>query len=165
MLSFEKNAAQRIPKHPSDKPSNRKLTMTAQDIAITLTDLQRLRILLDSHFVEAIGNGRTHLRELQSRLDRAAVVDPREMPPDIVTMNSTFNLFDLDRSEAETFTLVYPDEACIAEGKLSILSPLGAESFGRRVGESLTLNILKRPTRKRIEKMSFQPERSGAFDL
>lgn len=139
--------------------------MTAHDISITRTDLQRLRILLNSSFVETVGNGRTHLIELKRRLERATVVDPRDMLPDIVTMNSTFNLFDLDRSEADTFTLVYPDEACIAEGKLSILSPLGAESFGRRVGESLTLNILKRPTRKRIEKMSFQPERSGAFHL
>ncbi len=139
--------------------------MIAQAFTITRTDLQRLQTLLDSHFVETVGNGRTHLKELQSRLERATVVDPREMLPDIVTMNSTFNLFDLDRSEADTFTLVYPKEACIAEGKLSILSPLGAESFGRRVGESLTLNILKLPTRKRIDKMSFQPERSGAFDL
>lgn len=139
--------------------------MIAQDIAISRTDLQRLQVLLDSHFVEAIGNGRTHLKELQRRLERATVVDPGEMLPDIVTMNSTFNLFDLDRREAETFTLVYPEEACIAEGKLSILSPLGAESFGRRVGERLTLNILQRPTRKRIEKLWFQPERSGAFHL
>ncbi len=139
--------------------------MTAQDIAISRIDLQRLQILLDSHFAEAIGNGRTHLKKLRNRLERATIVDPVEMLPDIVTMNSTFNLFDLDRSESETFTLVYPEEACIAEGKLSILSPLGAESFGRRVGESLTLNVLQRPTRKRIEKLSFQPERSGAFHL
>ncbi|MEO8270866.1 MAG: GreA/GreB family elongation factor [Aureliella sp.] len=139
--------------------------MIARDFAITRTDFQRLQILLDSHFVEAIGNGRAHLKELKSRLERATVVDPREMLPDIVTMNSTFNLFDLDRSEADTFTLVYPEEACIAEGKLSILSPLGAEIFGRRVGESLTLNILRNATHKRIEKISFQPERVGAFDL
>lgn len=139
--------------------------MKAQDIAVTRTDLQRLQVLLDSDFVATVGNGRTHLKELRDRLERATVVDPRDMVPDVVTMNSTFNLFDLDRDEADTFTLVYPDEACIAEGKLSILSPLGAEIFGRRVGESLTLHILKHATRKRIEKMSFQPERSGAFDL
>lgn len=134
------------------------------DITISRTDLQRLQILLASQFAETVGQGRTHLKELHRRLERATVVDPSEMLPDIVTMNSTFYLFDLDRSEAETYTLVYPQEACIAEGKLSVLSPLGAEAFGRRVGESLTLNILQRPTRKRIDKLSFQPERSGAFD-
>lgn len=139
--------------------------MKDREIAITQTDLQRLRILLDSNTAEPVGNDRAHLKELKSRLERATVVDSREMLPDIVTMNSTFKLFDLDRNEADTFTLVYPDEASVAEGKLSVLSPLGAEIFGRRVGESLTLHILKRETRKRIEKMSFQPERSGAFDM
>jgi regulator of nucleoside diphosphate kinase len=139
--------------------------MSSRIIAVSLTDLQRLRSLLDSHFVEAIGSDQTHLKQLKSKLDLATVVNSFEMPPDIVTMNSTFNLYDLDRSEADTFTLVYPDEACIAEGKLSILSPLGAEVFGLRVGESVTLNVLNHETRKRVDKMSFQPERVGAFDL
>lgn len=139
--------------------------MTAPEIFITRTDLQRLQILLDSNSVEATGNDRAHLKELKSRLGRATVVDSRDMLPDVVTMNSTLKLFDLDHNEADTFTLVYPEEASAAEGKLSVLSPLGAEIFGRRVGESLTLHILKHETRKRIEKMSFQPERSGAFDM
>ncbi|WP_442505429.1 GreA/GreB family elongation factor [Novipirellula sp. SH528] len=139
--------------------------MTSRIIAVSRIDLGRLQSLLDSHFVKAIGNDRAHLKELKSKLERATVVDSSEMLPDIVTMNSTFNLFDLDRNEADTFTLVYPEEACIAEGKLSILSPLGAEIFGLCVGESLTLHILNRETRKRVDKMSFQPERVGAFDL
>ena len=139
--------------------------MPSRNIAVSRTDLQRLQSLLESHFVEVIGNGRAHLKELKRKLELATVVDSSEMLPDIVTMNSTFNLFDLDRNESETFTLVYPDEACIAEGKLSILSPLGAEIFGRRVGASVTLYLLNRETRKRVEKISFQPERSGAFDL
>tara|TARA_R110002073_G_scaffold7245_7_gene41367 strand:- start:1609 stop:2028 length:420 start_codon:yes stop_codon:yes gene_type:complete len=139
--------------------------MSSRTIVVSRTDLARLQSLLDSHFVAAIGSDRTHLKELKSKLERATVVDSRDMLPDIVTMNSTFNLFDLDRDEADTFTLVYPDEACIAEGKLSILSPLGAGIFGLCVGDSLTLHVLNRETRKRVEKMSFQPERVGAFDL
>ena len=146
-------------------PLNQKFSMTTPEISITRIDLQRLQILLDSKFAETNGHERAHLKELENRLERATVVDSREMPPDIVTMNSTFKLFDLVHNEADTFTLVYPDEASVAEGKLSVLSPLGAEIFGRRVGESLTLHILKNETRKRIEKMSFQPERSGAFDM
>ena len=139
--------------------------MSFRNIAVSRTDLQRLQSLLESHFVEVIGNGRAHLNELKRKLEHATVVDSCEILPDIVTMNSTFNLYDLDRDEADTFTLVYPDEACIAEGKLSILSPLGAEVFGLRVGANLTLHLMNRDTRKRVEKISFQPERVGAFDL
>ncbi|MGV3486389.1 MAG: GreA/GreB family elongation factor [Planctomycetaceae bacterium] len=139
--------------------------MKSPNIAVTRTDRQRLETLLNSTYVETVGNDGIHLQELSDRLQCATVVESREMLPDIVTMNSTFNLFDLDRQEADTFTLVYPEEASIAEGKLSILSPLGAEIFGRRVGESLSLRVLPRETRKRIDKVSFQPERVGAFDL
>ncbi|MCO8120895.1 GreA/GreB family elongation factor [Stieleria sp. TO1_6] len=134
--------------------------MSSPIIAVSQTDLQRLESVLDSHFVQAIGNDRPHLKELKNKLERASVIDCREMQPDIVTMNSTFNLFDIDRNESDTFTLVYPDEACIAEGKLSILSPLGAEVFGLRVGATLTLHVLNHKTRKRVEKISFQPERA-----
>ncbi len=139
--------------------------MSPRIIAVSRIDLQRILTLLGSHFVEAIGNDRTHLKELKLKLERATVVDSREMLPNIVTMNSTFRLSDLDRNESDTFTLVYPDETCIAEGKLSILSPLGAESLGLRAGENLSLNVLNRETRKRVEKISYQPERVGAFDL
>ncbi len=139
--------------------------MNSRIFTVSRVDLPRLLSILDSHAVEVIGDDRTHLKELRRKLDCATVVDSSEILPDIVTMNSTFNLFDLDRNESETFTLVYPDDACIAEGKLSILSPLGAEIFGLRVGDSLSLKLLNRETRKRIEKMSFQPERVGAFSL
>ncbi len=72
---------------------------------------------------------------------------------------------DFSHETAETVTIVYPDEACSAEGKLSILSPLGSELLGRRIGESVTLHLLQRESRKRVEKVTFQPERVGAFNL
>ncbi|TWU19396.1 Regulator of nucleoside diphosphate kinase [Allorhodopirellula heiligendammensis] len=139
--------------------------MTPRIFALTRTDRQRLETLLDSHFVEAMWDERAHLSNLKEKLEAATVVDSREMLPDIVTMNSTVKLFDIDRREAETFTLVYPEEACIAEGKLSILSPLGTEVLGRRVTERFSLQVLTVKTRKRVENISFQPERSGVFGL
>lgn len=134
-------------------------------IAVTRTDLQRIQNLLQSEFALAIENGRTHLTELSNELKQTTVVESQEMLPEIITMNSTFKLLDMKRNEAETFTLVYPDEACIAEGKLSILSPLGAQVFGRRVGEMVMFRVSDCETRKRVEKISFQPERVGAFNL
>ncbi|MFG0261857.1 MAG: GreA/GreB family elongation factor [Novipirellula sp. JB048] len=139
--------------------------MTSRTIVVTRTDLQRLTNLLQSHSVQAVGNDRAHLAELKDELDQATVVESADMLPEIITMNSTFKLLDLDRKEADTFTLVYPDDACIAEGKLSILSPLGAEVFARQVGDEITLRVLQRETRKRVEGISFQPERVGAFNL
>lgn len=139
--------------------------MTSQAIAVTSTDFARLDQLLQSEWTAAISGQRSHLKELRERLNQAVIVDSLEMLPDIVTMNSTIYLHDEDRRETDIYTLVYPDEASIAEGKLSILSPLGAEIFGRRVGENVTLDISGKKSHKHIEKLSFQPERVGAFNL
>lgn len=139
--------------------------MATRIISVTRTDLLRLDLLLESELMLAIGGQRPHLKVLRENLHRATVVESPDMLPDIVTMNSTIYLHDLDRDATDFYTLVYPDEACIAEGKLSILSPLGAEIFGRRTGETVTVEVSDKESRKRIDKLSFQPERVGAFNL
>lgn len=139
--------------------------MTTRIIAVTRTDFSRIDQLLQSEWTVAMGGERAHLKMLRERLDGATVVDSLEMLPDIVTMNSTIYLYDIELRETDIYTLVYPEEASIAEGKLSILSPLGAEIFGRRVGETVILDLLNKKASKRVEKLSFQPERVGAFNL
>lgn len=134
-------------------------------IAVTRTDFTRIDQLLRSEWTVALGGQRAHLTTLRECLDHATIVDSLDMLPDIVTMNSTIYLYDIERRETDIYTLVYPDEASIAEGKLSILSPLGAAIFGRRVGETVILDVLHKKSNKRVEKLSFQPERVGAFNL
>ena len=135
--------------------------MPSRNIAVSRTDLQRLQSLLESHFVEVIGNGRAHLKELKRKLELATVVDSSEMLPDIVTMNSTFNLFDLDRNEADTFTLVYPEEAHIATGKLSVLSPIGTAILGCRIGDRVHWKVPSGNIEMQIEDILYQPEREA----
>lgn len=139
--------------------------MASPLISVTRADLNRLEQLLQGEWTLTVGGTRAHLEELRSRLQQAKVVESDAMFPDIITMNSSFYLNDVDRNESDFYTLVYPEEACISEGKLSILSPLGAESFGRKVGETVIFRILEKESRKRIAKLSFQPERVGAFNL
>lgn len=140
-------------------------TMPTRPIVVTRTDLTRLQELLQSQFAAAVGEGRPHLTELNDMLERAELVEPQSMLPHIVTMNSTIKLLDVKQEESETYTLVYPEEACIAEGKLSILSPLGSQLLGRHVGEEVAFNVSDRKIYKRVEKIWFQPERAGAFNL
>ena len=61
----------------------------------------------------------------------------------------------------DTFTLVYPDEANIAEGRLSILAPLGTAILGYRVGDSIRWKIPSGEGRWRVEEIVFQPERES----
>lgn len=138
---------------------------TTRPIVVTRTDLSRIQQLLQSQFAAAVGEGRPHLTELHDMLQRAELVEPQCMLPHIVTMNSTIKLLDVKQEESETYTLVYPEEACIAEGKLSILSPLGSQLLGRHVGEEVAFVVSDRKIFKRVEKIWFQPERAGAFNL
>lgn len=145
-------------------PASR-ISMTSSTISVTRSDLNRLEQLFLGEWALTVGGSRDHIDNLRNRLSNAVVVDSVDMLPDVITMNSSFYLKDSKRDESDFYTLVYPDEACIAEGKLSILSPLGAEVFGRRVGETIDLLILEKVAQKEIAKLSFQPERVGAFNL
>jgi regulator of nucleoside diphosphate kinase len=78
---------------------------------------------------------RAEITALQSELERAEIVAPDEVPPDVITMNSRAQLVDLDTNERMEFTLVLPAQADIEEGKISILAPLGTAMLGYRVGD------------------------------
>src|SRR3954465_14468023 len=77
--------------------------------------------------------------ELQRELDRARVVEPSRVSGDVVTMHSTVRFLDLRNERREVHTLVYPNEADLSVGKLSVLSPLGTALLGARVGDVVTV--------------------------
>jgi regulator of nucleoside diphosphate kinase len=103
--------------------------------------------------------------ELQVELDRAQVVPQRDVPKDVVTMNSTVALRDLDTNELEIYTLVYPDRADIANDKLSVLAPIGTAILGYRVGDEVKWRVPAGWRRLKVEQVIFQPERAGALHL
>ena len=93
-------------------------------------DLKRLKELVK--VAEEFGDRRTvqYLEELDEELDRADLVKSQEIPNDVITMNSTFRLRDFDRGEEVVYTLVFPGEAGSAQGKISILAPIGTAGAG-----------------------------------
>ncbi|MEZ6076155.1 MAG: nucleoside diphosphate kinase regulator [Pirellulaceae bacterium] len=134
--------------------------MALKKIIITKSDHKRLNDLFLSSFVDAIRDKR-YLSDLQSELNVAHVVDPSEVPCDVITMNSTVRLRDLKTKETEMFTLVYPNQANIAEGKLSILAPLGTAILGYRVGDVVRWQVPSGVGRWRVEELLVQPERES----
>ena len=74
---------------------------------------------------------------LLDEIDRAAICERPDIPPDVVTMGSSVTFID-EKSRAErTVRLVYPAEADIANGRMSILTPVGAGLIGLSVGQSI----------------------------
>jgi len=97
---------------------------------------------------------------LAGELRRARVVARSELPPDVVTMNSTVRLRDLETGEEETYTLVYPHEADIGENKLSVLAPVGTALLGYRAEDVVEWPVPAGVRRFRIEEVVAQPDGS-----
>jgi regulator of nucleoside diphosphate kinase len=138
--------------------------MSDKDIRITELDRQRLIDLI----VEAQSGeyrGSIYLDKLRGELERALVVTPQEIPGDVITMNSKVVLLDLDSGESETYTLVYPEHANSAEGKISVLAPIGTAMLGYRVGDVFEWEVPAGKRRLKIEKILYQPEAAGDYEL
>lgn len=134
--------------------------MSKKRIIISRDDHERLEALLGSDFVQAFRD-KPYLQSLRRELDDAMIVAPDEVPPDVVTMNSTVRIREGHSDEIDTYTLVYPEEANIAEGKLSVLAPIGSAILGYRVGDLVLWQVPRGTADVRIEELVFQPERDG----
>ena len=74
---------------------------------------------------------------LLDEIDRAAICDRADIPPDVVTMGSNVTFLDEKSGAQRTVRLVYPADADIAAGRMSILTPVGAGLIGLSVGQSI----------------------------
>lgn len=99
-------------------------------------DARRLAFLLDAGRPGAAHDS-AHLHELRAELERAVIVDPRDIPPGVVTMNSVATVLDLTGGERREIMLVYPHEAEPASGRVSVLAPLGTALLGYREGDEV----------------------------
>lgn len=88
----------------------------------------------------ALSAERRHPRSsamLLAELDRAELRDPEQLPEQTVVMNSRIEFVDESTGARRTVRLVYPRDADIAEGRISILTPIGAGLIGMRAGSSI----------------------------
>tara|TARA_R110000772_G_scaffold191168_1_gene302069 strand:- start:61992 stop:62405 length:414 start_codon:yes stop_codon:yes gene_type:complete len=74
--------------------------------------------------------------QLLAELDRAKIVPDEQIEGNVVSMGSTLR-FTTDTGEDRTITLVFPNEADISAGKVSILTPIGAALIGLSAGQSI----------------------------
>ncbi|MQX91451.1 nucleoside diphosphate kinase regulator [Sinorhizobium meliloti] len=112
----------------ADKTTRKKLP----SIVINAEDHARLTAIASS----ALDRVPDVAEALLSELDRARIAAPGKLPKDSVQMGSTV-AFDADNGFAKEVRLVYPGEADIEAGKISVLTPIGAALIGLSVGQSI----------------------------
>jgi len=128
-----------------------------QDIVITNIDLQRLQPVLDQHDTPAA-------ESLEAELSRARVVTQRDVPADVVTMNSEVVYEDCATLQKRHVRLVYPKDADASRGHVSVLAPIGSALLGLRVNQAIDWRVPKGTKRIRVVEIRYQPEACGDFD-
>jgi regulator of nucleoside diphosphate kinase len=132
-------------------------------IYITEFDSRRLRELID--VAAQFGDKRIleYLDELSDELDQAELVRPEEIPKDVITMNSTFRLHDLDNGEEPVYSLAFPADADPLRGKISVLAPIGTAVLGYRVGDTVEWDVPAGLKRLTVKEIVYQPEAAGDY--
>ena len=138
--------------------------MSDRTIYITEQDMKRLRqLILEVKYSDYRGS--KYLEDLTGELDRGAVVASKSVPPDVITMNSRVELVDLETGESMVYTLVFPQDADLVQGKISVLAPIGTAMLGYRVGDVFSWQVPSGERRLKVEAILYQPEASGDYHL
>ncbi|HCG8619837.1 TPA: nucleoside diphosphate kinase regulator [Vibrio parahaemolyticus] len=128
-------------------------------IYISSLDMNRITALLDK-----MPNIAAELVELEAELDRAIVLEPEEMPSNVVTMNSTVEFKFAGEERTMTKTLVYPSELKSSDD-ISIFAPVGSALIGLSVGQKLDWPMPNKQVKTiEIVDITYQPERCGALN-
>ena len=130
------------------------------NIFITEPDMDQLSHLVDG-VRQTVGTDPAQVKMLATELDRAVIVSPFVISPDVVTMHSRVRVRDLNTNQDSTYTLVFPRDADFSHGKISVLAPVGTAILGCRIGDVIEWNVPGGTRKLRIEEVLYQPERAG----
>lgn len=135
-----------------------KIPMTAEGFFRLEEELKHLKSIERPAVIRAIAEAREHgdlsenaeyhaarerqsfiegrLAELEDKVARAEVIDPRKLSGKQVMFGATVTLVDEDTDEKAKYQIVGPDESDIGSGRISISSPLARALIGKSVGDS-----------------------------
>jgi len=102
-------------------------------IILAQRDAARLEALLESPALRNTPAASVLLDELT----RAEVVPDEQVPAEVVRMNSVVECEDEHGGERHVLTLVYPQDADVSAGRVSVLAPVGSALLGLGVGQSI----------------------------
>lgn len=98
---------------------------------------------------------------LQRELERAIIVSPEAVPPDVVTMSSRVLYTDETTGVRRLVSVVHPLEANSAEGRISVLAPVGTALLGLSVGQTIDWPFPDGSRRRlRVDDVVTQPQRT-----
>jgi regulator of nucleoside diphosphate kinase len=132
-------------------------------IYITTSDYQRLNGLIERSRDRNGDADREYLDQLEEELAQAEVVNPEDIPQDVITMRSKVRLKDLKSGQTVMYSLVFPSEANSNEGHISVLAPVGTALLGNRSGDVVESRVPSGLRRLKVKEIVYQPEAAGNY--
>ncbi|MEQ8697257.1 MAG: transcription elongation factor GreA [Bauldia litoralis] len=136
-----------------------RLPMTANGYARLQEELKHLKSVERPAIIKALEEAREHgdlsenaeyhaakerqafiegrVAEIEDKISRAQVIDISKMSGSVVRFGATVTLADEDTDEKKTYQIVGADEGDIANGLLSLVSPLARALIGKEKGDSV----------------------------
>jgi transcription elongation factor GreA len=152
-----------------------KMPMLQEGYELIAAELQRLK-LERPEVIDAIEEARAHgdlsenaeyhaakerqgqieasIADLEDRMSRAVVIDPRDLSGDKIVFGATVRLLDEDEKPI-TYQIVGQMEADAKQGKISYNSPLGRALIGRKVGEDVEVTVPSGDRYYSVDKIEF----------
>jgi len=145
------------------------IPITKEGFAALKKELERLKTIERPENIKAIEVARAHgdlsenaeyhaakerqsfiegrIGEISYKIGNAKVIDPGEVPKDVVRFASKVLVENLDTEEEVEYMIVGADEADIKKGKISVSSPLGSALIGKEPGDEA---VVQAPGGKRV---------------
>jgi len=139
-----------------------KVPMTAGGLSALEEELRRLKFTERHEVIKAIEVAREHgdlsenaeyhaarekqsfiegrVKQLESLVSCAEVIDPKSLSGDTVRFGATVELADEDTDEESKFQIVGTHEADVDKGKLSMTSPTARALIGKSLGDSVEVS-------------------------
>ena len=90
---------------------------------------------------EAQSHHEMKIMKIENILSRVKIIAPEDMPDGQIYILSNVKVKDLNDNEEIEYTLVSPEEADFEENKISVISPIGKAMLGKKVGETIEVNV------------------------
>jgi len=139
-----------------------KVPMTVQGHAALEDELKHLKSVERPYIINAISVARDHgdlsenaeyhaakekqgfiegrIKELESKLTLAQVIDVSTMSGDTVKFGATVTIVNEDTDEESSYQIVGEDEANVKDGKISVTSPIARAMISKTIGDVFEVN-------------------------
>ncbi len=125
-----------------------------------ITSLDHMGIM---KIIESLDPDESCVKKITSKLKQARIIDPEEIRPNIITMNTKFRLKNLGNGSLNEFILVFPEQMAAETNQISVFDFLGTEVLCHEVGE--VIPSANSDCFFLIENIIYQPEAAGDYHL